>query len=258
MPARALLVLLVMLNLGVGLWWLLRPDPVPSPPWVPPAGVPRLQLLGEAGPARPLPVDPPAAQAVDGEDGANAPDLAAAPDAQDGDGAPGPLEASPRASGAACFSFGPFPGAAAADAPRAVLQAQGATRVRLRDEAPARARRWSVVIAPQPDRAAADALAARIRAAGFDDLQVLATGDDANGIALGVFSSESAARRRESALNDAGFAARARPLDAGGTRYWLDVSAGPGFDAASARGAAGASQVRPADCAGIVAAGSAG
>src|SRR5690606_41837747 len=101
MPARALLVLLVMLNLGVGLWWLLRPDPVPSPPWVPPAGVPRLQLLGEAGPARPLPVDPPAAQAAEGEDGANAPDLAAAPGARDRAAAPRPPDRPPRPCGAA-------------------------------------------------------------------------------------------------------------------------------------------------------------
>lgn len=249
-----------MLNLGVGLWWLLRPEPAPPPPWAPPAGVPRLQLLGEGhGPGTTVRAAPPAADApAEGGDDANAADLDGEPERQDGDDAPAPAGAPPPASSATCFSFGPFQSVAAADAARTVLQAQGADLVRLRDEAPAqRARRWSVAIAPQPDRAAADALAARIRAAGFDDLQVLANGDDANGIALGVFSSESAARRREAALNDAGFPARARPLDAAGSRHWLDVSAAPGFDTASARGAAGAAQVRRADCAGIVGRGTA-
>lgn len=47
MPARALLVLLVMLNLGVALWWLLKPAAPPVPPRPLPADVPRLQLLGE-------------------------------------------------------------------------------------------------------------------------------------------------------------------------------------------------------------------
>ena len=50
MFARATVVLLIALNLGVGLWWLLRPDPAPHPAPEPPVGVPRLQLLAEATP----------------------------------------------------------------------------------------------------------------------------------------------------------------------------------------------------------------
>ena len=50
MFARATVVLLIALNLGVGLWWLLRPEAAPRMPPEPPAGVPRLQLLAEATP----------------------------------------------------------------------------------------------------------------------------------------------------------------------------------------------------------------
>lgn len=40
-----------MLNLGVAMWWLLRPDADPPAAWIPPADVPRLQLLEERGTA---------------------------------------------------------------------------------------------------------------------------------------------------------------------------------------------------------------
>src|SRR5690606_41647514 len=56
MPARALLVLLVMLNFGVATWWLLRPGPLPARPWVQPEGVPALQLLGEVQGTSPSPL----------------------------------------------------------------------------------------------------------------------------------------------------------------------------------------------------------
>ncbi|MFP5373909.1 MAG: hypothetical protein ACLGHW_03290 [Gammaproteobacteria bacterium] len=56
---RALLVLLVAMNLGVAGWWLARPAPGPAPPPQQPEGVPRLQLAGEAGPqAAPAPAPP--------------------------------------------------------------------------------------------------------------------------------------------------------------------------------------------------------
>jgi hypothetical protein len=54
MLLRALLVLLVVVNLGVATWWILRPVPVPRPRPAAPAGVPRLQLLSEV-PAAALP-----------------------------------------------------------------------------------------------------------------------------------------------------------------------------------------------------------
>ena len=266
MPARALLVLLVMLNFGVATWWALRPGPNPPPPWTPPAGVPRLQLLQEAA-ADPLP------RALETEEGgvapagADDPSVAAAvavADARDAGAAPeagsAPAVAPPaRPSGAGalrCLAFGPFDSAADIAAARAALQPLGASRMRARDvvEAPAG---WRVMLPPQPDRAAADALAGQIRRAGFDDLLVVPSGAEANGIALGLYGSERAARRREAALRAAGFPVQALPVGEAVTRHWLDVAAGAGFDAAAARSAASAARVQDIDCSGIVDAGGA-
>jgi hypothetical protein len=47
MLLRALLVLLVALNLGVAAWWIARPGPAETPRAEAPSGVPRLQLLSE-------------------------------------------------------------------------------------------------------------------------------------------------------------------------------------------------------------------
>src|SRR5690554_639709 len=271
MPARALLVLLVMLNLGVATWWLLRP--APPGPTAPEQSldVPRLRILGEPAPA-PAGRAPEAgtAAAPDGPgDRASAAERhgpagatgVAGQDLPPG-GPPGAVEQAtapvPAAATAPllCMSFGPFDDAVSVAAARTALQPLGAERMRLRDvvDAP---RGWRVVMPPQPDRAAADALAAKIRDAGFDDLLVVPSGDEANGIALGRYASESSARRRESALRTAGFPAQAQPLGDVVVRHWLDVAAGAGFDASAARAATAAAQARDIECTGIVAAGGA-
>ncbi|HEY4531081.1 MAG TPA: SPOR domain-containing protein [Luteimonas sp.] len=284
MPVRALLVLLVMLNFGVATWWLLRPGPLPPRPWVQPEGVATLRLLGEAGPAGGAPAataalastdDGAVADSTGSEDGdgpgpdqaappGDRADTAAAPEGGAATGTTPPADPSPDATAAdgttapagapalRCMSFGPYADASSVAAARSTLGPFGAAQTRVRDvvDAP---RGWRVAMAPQPDRAAADALAAKIRDAGFDDLLVIPSGAEANGIALGRYGSEAAARRRESSLRAAGFPARAQPLGDVSTRHWLDLAAGPAFDAAAARSAAGAAEVRGIDCAGVVA-----
>lgn len=296
MPARALLVLLVMLNFGVATWWVLRPGPLPPTPWAPADGVPTLRLLGEsvrdgddaasgsavaggagdvaaaAGSTGSGIAPPEAAPGADGTTAAAGTDVRDAANAGAGMGPRNAATADAAASGATgasnpaataspvpsgsplrCMSFGPYADAASVAAARGAVQPLGATRTRVRDviDAP---RGWRVTMAAQADRAAADALAAKIRAAGFDDLLVVPSGDEANAIALGRYGSEPAARRRESTLRAAGFPARAQPLGEATTRYWLDLAAGPAFDAPAARVAAGASDTRAIDCAGVVAA----
>lgn len=263
MPARALLVLLVILNFGVAIWWLLHPGPLPPTPWVQPEGVPALQLLAEAEAAEPTAAQAPEVEMVGGEAaGADAAqpgeraDVAAPAPASVVEATAASAPADPaRASGPAalrCMSFGPYDDAASVATARDTLQPLGAAQTRVRDVVDA-SRGWRVLMAPQPDRAAADALAGRIRDAGFDDLLVIPSGDEANGIALGLYSTEAAARRRESSLRAAGFPAQAKPLGDGTTRHWLDLAAGPAFDAAAARRAAGAREMRGIDCAGVVA-----
>ena len=78
MLIRALIVLLVVLNLGAAAWWLTRPAPTPPAEPVLPAGVARLQLVNEA-PS--MPTQAPVPQVRD---------------------------AVPPAALAACFSLGPY------------------------------------------------------------------------------------------------------------------------------------------------------
>ena len=95
MLIRALIVLLVVLNLGAAAWWLTRPAPTPPAEPVLPAGVARLQLVNEA-PS--MPTQAPVPQARD---------------------------AVPPAALAACFSLGPYTRESSA------LQAQAALAGRI-------------------------------------------------------------------------------------------------------------------------------
>ena len=212
MLARALIVLLAVANLGVALWWALQPAP-PARRAVAveeDAGVPRLRLLGEAGPA---------------------PHVSAAP----------PVAPAPR-----CYAFGPFDAAGYAAA-RAHLQPR-VDALQLRADPSAVVRGWRVWLPAQPDRAAANALAARIAAAGFKDLFVMPDGGEPNAIALGRFGSEAPARQRAQALQAAGFPAQAEPLLPAAAPRWLDVRVAAAFDADAQRLAVSAAQAQPLDC----------
>ncbi len=228
MLIRAVMVLLVVLNLGTAAWWLSRPPaPIPAPP-AQRAGVPRLKLLSEvAKPVTTAPVAPVVAEVAP----------------------PAPAVTTEPVKTPVCFSLGPFADRAAADAAIAKLAAQ-VTRAVSR-EAPGRAATgYSVSMAPAADRAAAQATAQRIGAAGFDDFLIVNTGEQANSIALGRYGSRESAERRQSALKAAGFDARIEALGAEGTaQWWLDASAPAGAVASQLRGTAGATQSRSLDCA---------
>jgi hypothetical protein len=215
MLARALIVLLAVANLGVALWWALQPAATPLATPVADPGVPLLQLV-ERGQA-------PRAHAP-----VVAPATAAAP--------------------ARCHAFGPFANAADAQRARAVLQPRVA-RLRLRAADPGSVRAWRVWLPPQADRAAADALVARIAAAGFDEYFVMRDGGERNAIALGRFRNEAAAVDRADRLRAKGFPAEAEPILAAAASRWLDVRDGPGFDAQATGNALRAARVVPFDCA---------
>ena len=218
MFARALIVLLLVLNAGVATWWAMR-KPALSPAAEQPHGVARLQLLAE------VPTHA-AAQSP-------ASHPAAVPSASQ------------------CFTFGPFADAAAVATARMHLQPL-AISVAPREQIATPARGWRVQLRPQATPEAAQAMAQRIAAAGFNDLLVVREGPEANAIALGRYRGEEPARRRAAALVAAGFDARAEPLGEARTATWLDVAAGPGFDAAVAQVAAAAPQQRTIDCAAAV------
>jgi hypothetical protein len=231
---RALLLLLLVLNVGVAAWWLLRPEP----PVVeaPPPAAPRLQLVGETTAAARRPASSATASVARG---------AAVP-------APTPMPATaasvpataPGTSAMRCVRLGPF----ASD--DALVRARSALQPRVARLAvttvPASSRGWRVWLAPLADRDAAQAMAARIGAAGFSDYYVVPDGADANSIALGRYGNEDAARRRLAQLQAAGFAAQAEAM--GVVTRWIDVATAATDDAAL-RADSGAAQSRALDCA---------
>src|SRR5690606_19927601 len=89
-------------------------------------------------------------------------------------------------------------------------------------------RGWNVQLSALPDRAAAEAAATRLAAAGFDDHYLLPAAEDGTvDIALGRFAGEDPAQRHAAALRAAGFAAVAEPIgDDGQVRHWVDIAAG--------------------------------
>ena len=234
MLIRALIVLLIVLNLGAAAWWISRPEPPPPALPAQPAGVARLQLLSESGKAAAaLPQAP-------------APTVSAT----------APIVATPAAAPVAepvtpaqCFSVGPFVDQAAARSAAARLGSQ-ASRSNPREIPGKAAQGYNVVLPPQADREAAQALAQRIGAAGFDDYLVVNSGAQTNGIALGRYRSREGAERRQSALRAAGFDAQLQPVgNEGAAQWWLDVAAAAGVTASGLQSGAGAAQSRSLDCA---------
>ena len=236
MPVRALIVLLIVLNLGVALWWIARDQaPPPEATPVPAQGVERLRLLAE-GAAGPEPAQAVVAAVAAGEDAiADPPPVAK----EDADATPALL---------ACHAFGPFGDAAAADRAAAQLQPL-ALRLATRETRTA-PRGWNVVLPGLAGREAADAAAAGLVEAGFRDYYLMpATDDGTVDIALGRFGSEEAALRHQAALRAAGFDAIARPIGEAGVRYWIDVAAAADADVGALRRSSGASRADVIYCA---------
>ena len=224
MFARALLLLLVMLNLGVALWWAMRAESsTRDAPVDAPVGVARLQLASETT-VRPSP--PRSPQPV-------TPDEAS-------------VAAAPQQVVARCVALGPFADAAAAGRARTAL-AGAVSKTRAR-EVPSSARGWRVVLPAQSDRAAATAMADRLRQAGFSDLYVVGDGAEANSIALGRFGGEEAANSHVAKLRDAGFEARAEAVG-GGVQHWLDVALTEASSPEAARRSSNAPRADGIDCA---------
>lgn len=279
MLTRALIVVLVILNLGVALWWLLRGEPVSAPP-ASPVGVAQLEVLPatQAPPAAATPLDaapalqdvtpasapvaqppvPKAAPTIAEPAAAVADTLAPAPAtsvpapapvaaAPVPASTPAPITASP--TPAQCVSLGPFADRAAAQA--AQSRAGGALRgARLREVADAGATRYRVLLPPAASREEAQATVKRIVAAGVSDYYIIAQGEEANAIALGQYRNREGADRRLAALSAAGF--KATMVASGGdgsAQWWLDATLADGTGAAAVRQRTGAAQQRSLECA---------
>lgn len=258
MPARALIVLLLILNLGVALWWATRGEAAPAEPPPLPAGAEPLRLLDEtrvpdppgtvATDAARAPADPAAAAA--GGDATPADAGTAPPPASDPLLRPAPPDPPSPAGAQRCRRFGPFPDADAANRAAAALR-PSVQRLAVR-ETRAAARGWDVRMPALPDRAAAEAMATRLAAAGFGDHYLLPAADDGSvDIALGRFGSEDSARRHRGNLQAAGFEAVAAPIGEGRAQHWIDAALAAQADPAGLQRAAGAAQATGIDCAAL-------
>ncbi len=223
MLIRALIVLLLVLNLGVALWWSMRTPPIAVEARSQPPGVARLQLVSEvagSSPALPAGSRNRAAEAA----------LAA------------PMRDLPRV----CVSLGPFADADATARAREQLMPQ-VLRVDRREVYAGQIRGWNVMLPRFATLEEAQAAAARVQAAGFSDYFVVRDGPSANSLALGRYGAESSAKRRVAELTAAGFPARLEPIG-GVASYWLDISANAPFDADAAQARVGALQQQPLEC----------
>lgn len=224
MLARALFVLLIVLNAGAAAWWIAHDRPAPPGEIPPPPGVARLQLLSEraAAPAASAPASTPA------------PATTATPAATQ------------------CFALGPFATRESAQAAQARVQPL-VQHVGVRTQAAqASARGWRVFLPAFATMEEAEATAIRITAAGFNDLLVVRDGADARSVALGRYRNEEGARSRAQSLSAAGFAAQVEPIDGQPEGpVWLEVRADAAVAPARAQAVAGAGQHRELDCAAV-------
>ncbi len=263
MLTRALIVVLVLLNISVGLWWMLRGEPAEQP--LPAAsGVAQLELIAAgqaparapadtaladataepantapAAPAEPVPVAPvPVAPAADQATAA----VPAVVTAAQPPPAP-PAEAAP----ARCAAFGPFADQAAATEAQQRLGTDLLQARRVSEPGNAADTRYRVMLPPAADRAAAQATVQRIQAAGLGDYYIIADGPQANAIALGQYRNREGAQRRLAAVQAAGFAAE---LTGGEPppRWWLQGQLATAADANGLRQRSGAAQQRRLAC----------
>jgi hypothetical protein len=196
---RAVLLLLVCMNLGVGLWWSLHRDVDHQP--LPPLekGVSGLTLLREVE-RSPLPA------------------------AAELDAAPTPLADMP-----VCLSIGPFETPADLRAAMARLMPE-VGRIQFRELPATALRGYRVYLPAAPSRGEALAAARALAARGLRDYYVVTAGDQQNTVSLGMFRDLENATRRQSEVQALGYAAAVEARTESVPQYWVDVAAPEGFD----------------------------
>lgn len=227
MLTRALIVLLIVLNLGVAAWWALRPAPRVTVDNAL-AGVPKLQLASERGSRLPaiasvaLPA-PATTTAIP------------------------PVEIAAKSDAAQCFRFGPFADVASANAAAAKLR--GSVRKATASTTTSGGKDWTVWLPPFADMTTAQAKALEIAGAGIKDYYVVAEGPQAKAIMLGRYGSEANAQRRIAELQAKGVQAQVQAPQDATSQSWVDVEAAAGFASATAQARIGAKSVQPLECA---------
>lgn len=200
MLLRALLLLLLCMNLGVALWWASHREP--APPALPPTepGVPTLRLLSEVE-RRPA--------------GEAAAELAEAP--------------APLSPDARCLSLGPF------ETPADLRQAMDrllprVERIQFREVPTVALRGYRVYLPPAGSRAEALQVARALSERGVSDYYVITAGPQQDSISLGLFRDLANATQRRDAVAALGYSPIMEPRTEAVSQWWIDLAAAPGFD----------------------------
>lgn len=199
MLLRVLVVLLACMNLGVGLWWALHADPVPTPSRSSDPGVGPLVLLSESP-------RPPVADAAE---------LSTAPELL--------------AEGSTCLGIGPFTDAGALRAAMNRLLPR-VERIQFREVAATVLKGYRVYLPPSASHADALAVARVLAARGVSDYYVVTAGGQQDSVALGNYHDLANATARRDAIAALGFAPAVEPRMEAASQWWIDLAAAPGFD----------------------------
>ncbi len=204
MFARALIALLLVLNLTVALWLVLRPTQQPEP--LPP-------LRGEAASLVLLSEEPQLPE--------NAMAAAAEPD--------GPPTPSLAPEQLVCLEIGPF--LTQADLRRALNRlTPDAERIQFRETRALARRGFQVYLPAQASRAVALTTARELAAKGVRDYYVVTAGERENTISLGLFQSQENARKRHAEVRALGFDALLQTRTDEIPSYWIDLAGASTLD----------------------------
>lgn len=197
---RAILLLLVCMNLGVASWWTLhREPPTPRLP-ASERGVATLKLLSETE-------SPPSAQAAD--------ELNAAPDAL--------------SAAAFCQSLGPFQ--TPADLRHAMnLLMPLVNRIQFRELPATAVRGYRVYLPAAGSREKALMTARQLAGHGITDYYVVTAGDQQDTVSLGVFRDLVNAKQRHDQITALGYNVVMEPRTEDVPQWWIDIATASAFD----------------------------
>ena len=197
---RALIVLLVCMNLGVGAWWAFHREPPPPDLPATERGIASLELLSEAERRGQL----------EGVAELNV--------------APEPLSDFPL-----CQSLGPF--TTPADLRRAMDRLTPLVgRIQFREVPTAALRGYRVYLPAAGNRAQALDTARALSLKGVTDYYVVTAGDQQNTISLGIFRDLANAQARRDELARIGYNAIVEARTEQVAQWWVDIAARADFD----------------------------
>lgn len=199
MLLRALILLLVCMNLGVAIWWAAhREPPRPALPATD-VGVSSLTLLSESE-RQPL---------------SDSAELSAAPEALSAE--------------SVCLSLGPF--STPADLRRAMnALLPKVERIQYREVAAVALRGYRVFLPAAGSRAQALETARALSARGVSDYYVVTAGDQQNTVSLGIFRELDNATTRHDAIAALGYNPTVEARTEQVPQWWIDLAATADFD----------------------------